>query len=201
MLAPVLGRKVYWRHAILIDHALTPDFNPPPPDVAELFSRAVAAGQRFTETDSPDRVISLVHSAPAWVHPILLAARTQLTPKGNRFCEWGCGMGAVSCLAARMGWEVTGFDREPGLVAAAQSFADEVGCAARFGLGDYDDPASGEIDPFDCDIAFVFVWPAECQRVLERFEAGAAPGTILLLFQGAHEVRAVEAAPTGSHNL
>jgi len=55
-----------------------------------------------------------------------------LVPSGGRLLELGCGSGALSLLAARDGWDVTGADIEPVAVSAAQANAALNGLNATF---------------------------------------------------------------------
>lgn len=168
-----------------------PEFGFPPPEVVALFDRARAGAEGFLDRRSAERVPLLVQSdpGPAWS---ILRAAAALTGTGRRFCEWGAGTGAVTCLAAQLGWEATGLDREPGLVAAAQALAAEAGVAARFGPGDYARarPAPGMVDPFAADLVYAYAWPAELRWLPGRFAEGAAPGTVLILYEGGITVRA-----------
>lgn len=167
-----------------------PDFGAASASATALFAKAEQAGRRFTERGSPDAVPSLVHSWASSVEHILIAAQAQLPLRGKRFCEWGCGIGAVACLAAQQGWTASGFDIEPALVTEAQRFAAGAGCEVRYSVSSYFDPDPDQPNPFDCDLIFVYPWPAEVQRVLSRFEEAAPPGVVLIVHEGAFNVRA-----------
>ncbi|HEY0377641.1 MAG TPA: class I SAM-dependent methyltransferase [Pyrinomonadaceae bacterium] len=57
---------------------------------------------------------------------------------GDRLLELGCGDGALSCLLARRGFEVTGVDISRGMIEEAKRRADREGAAVRFEVADAD---------------------------------------------------------------
>ena len=57
---------------------------------------------------------------------------------GDRLLELGCGDGALSCLLARQGFEVTGVDISRGMIEEAKRRADREGAAVRFEVADTD---------------------------------------------------------------
>ncbi len=57
---------------------------------------------------------------------------------GDRLLELGCGDGALSCLLAREGFEVTGVDISRGMIEEAKRRADREGAAVRFEVADTD---------------------------------------------------------------
>jgi hypothetical protein len=68
---------------------------------------------------------------------LLQLARQQLGEWPEQFVDLGCGRG-ISCLtAASLGLPATGYEQEPGWVAAAQMVADRLQLAARFEAGDF----------------------------------------------------------------
>ena len=58
--------------------------------------------------------------------------------RGDRLLEIGCGDGALSCLLARQGFEVTGVDISRGMIEEAKRRADREGAAVRFEVADMD---------------------------------------------------------------
>ncbi len=171
-----------------------PDYGSPPDEVNGLFERGLKGAERFMALGSVERVPLLVatEAGPAWS---ILREAEDLPCRGRRFCEWGSGTGAVTCLAAQLGWDASGFDCEPGLVDAARMLASEEGIDARFSLGDYAAEVEGTVaadmvDPFAADLVFAYAWPAEVRWLTERFEASAAQGTVLVLYHGGVTVRA-----------
>jgi hypothetical protein len=64
--------------------------------------------------------------------------------------EWGSGLGVVTIMASRMGFEAYGIEAEPDLVEYAKSFAEAYGPQARFAQGSFI-PAEFEWHPADGD--------------------------------------------------
>jgi SAM-dependent methyltransferase len=77
---------------------------------------------------------------------------TPLRP-GDRLLELGCGDGALSCLLARQGFEVTGVDISPGMIEEAKRRADREGAAVRFEVADMDHFEIAE--PYDGVVFFM----------------------------------------------
>jgi SAM-dependent methyltransferase len=77
---------------------------------------------------------------------------TTLRP-GDRLLELGCGDGALSCLLARQGFEVTGVDISRGMIEEAKRRADREGAAVRFEVADADHFEIAE--PYDGVVSFM----------------------------------------------
>jgi SAM-dependent methyltransferase len=77
---------------------------------------------------------------------------TPLRP-GDRLLELGCGDGALSCLLARQGFEVTGVDISRGMIEEAKRRADREGTAVRFEVADTDRFEAAE--PYDGVVSFM----------------------------------------------
>ncbi len=65
---------------------------------------------------------------------------TLLPSAPSRVADLGCGTGTVSVLLAEHGYDVTGMDISPRMLAHARAKADAAGHAVRFTLGDVADP-------------------------------------------------------------
>ena len=93
------------------------------------------------------RVISEIHDGRT--RELLL--RAGLVP-GNRFVEFGCGLGYVSRWAAGMDVDATGIDLNPEQVAVADGLAREAGLqTARFRVASVYEP---ELEPASIDVAY-----------------------------------------------
>jgi len=74
----------------------------------------------------------------------------RLRGRVSTFLEWGSGLGIVTIMASRMGFEAYGIEAEPALVEHAEHFAHVYGPDARFAQGsfipdDYEwNPANGD---------------------------------------------------------
>ena len=138
-------------------------------------------------------------------------AERGLTP-GQRFVEWGSGLGVATCLASLAEFDAVGIEIEPDLVAAAEAFADDHGVEVEFALGSYvpeggdellDDHAADldrevtwlktygasayeslGLDPDDFDLVFAYPWPGEEGVIFDLFAEYAAVGALLLTYHG-----------------
>ncbi len=72
---------------------------------------------------------------------------------GDRILELGCGDGALSCLLASQGFDVTGVDISEGMIEQAKTRAAQQGVNARFVIADTDGFHPGE--SFDAVISFM----------------------------------------------
>ncbi|MFL6282816.1 MAG: class I SAM-dependent methyltransferase [Pyrinomonadaceae bacterium] len=77
---------------------------------------------------------------------------TALRP-GDRILELGCGDGALSCMLASEGFDVTGVDISEGMIEEARRRAERESSAARFEVADSDALNAGE--PFDAVVSFM----------------------------------------------
>jgi SAM-dependent methyltransferase len=77
---------------------------------------------------------------------------TRLLP-GDRVLELGCGDGALSCMLASEGFDVTGVDISEGMIEEARRRAERESSAARFEVADSD--ALKAAEPFDAVVSFM----------------------------------------------
>ncbi len=111
-------------------------------------------------------------------------ALARLRGRVSTVLEWGSGLGIVTIMASRMGFEAYGIESEPGLVEYAEDFAEAYGPEAHFAQGSFIpdefewDPAGGddvdrtvidlasaydelEMELRDFDLIYAFPWPDE----------------------------------------
>ncbi len=192
---------------IEIQHTTTP----PPPDIVRLIDDAQAAIDALsdrTRTDIPAFVpcdFAAVYHALAEIHNTRIAT-------GRRFLEWGSGIGAVTCLAAMLGFDAVGIEIEQRLVDMAVDLARAHAAEAQFACGSFvpdgfdpevdwstgvawlttDAPQAYdelELDPDDFDVVFAYPWPGEEQVIFDLFDGCAATGALLLTYHGINELR------------
>lgn len=72
---------------------------------------------------------------------------------GDRILELGCGDGALTCLLAAQGFDVTGLDISHGMIEEAKRRAERESLPARFEVADSDGFVTGE--PFDAVVSFM----------------------------------------------
>lgn len=133
---------------------------------------------------------------------------------GNRFCEWGSGLGTATCLAALLGFEAYGIEIEAELVARSRALAQEHQLEARFletsflpdgfdflqtqGGRELLKPANSSLASFqyeeadwelaDIDLFYAYPWPEEQESTLELFETLATDGAYLICYYGDGEL-------------
>lgn len=196
----------------LLEVELDARWPPLPRDVSALVVEAERRIDAFVEERSDDPIVGFVpsdfHAAYGALAEI---ARRRLAP-GDLFCEWGSGFGVVAMLAARLDYTACAIEIEPDLVDRSIELAEdfdvpvEVACGSfipeggdEIADGTYEfawlrtDAPSGyaelELDPRDFDVIFAYPWPGEEEVVLELFDRYAAPGALLVTYQGIDEIR------------
>lgn len=131
---------------------------------------------------------------------------------GDRFCEWGSGLGVVSCLAAMAGFRAFGVEARGRLVRGARRLAARFDLPAEFARGSFF-PKEGSDElvaerefawlstgvrcghqalgagPDEFDLIYAYPWPDEEQLVAETFEARACRGALLLTYHGEFGLR------------
>lgn len=105
-----------------------------------------------------------------------------LPAPGARVLDVGAGTGALTLLAAELGYDVTALDLSPSMLAQAERKAGEQGLQVRFVVGSGDAPPEG---PFDSVIERHVLWTMpEPVRALRAWREIAAPGGRVVLFEG-----------------
>jgi predicted O-methyltransferase YrrM len=182
-----------------------------PDDVARLIAEA---RRRIDEMEEQFRaaIPAFVPSDFDAVYRALDFIQNTRNTTGQRFIEWGSGIGAVTCLASRLGFDAVGIEVEAPLVEMAEQLARDFDVAAQFVCGSFvpagDEPrvdSAGEItwlrtdavdgyeelelDPDDFDVVFAYPWPGEEQVIFDLFEHCAAVGTLLLTYHSQDGLR------------
>ncbi len=152
------------------------------------------------ELQAGPRIPAFVESHYALAWRVLSAIAVARIAPGRRFVEWGSGAGVVSCLAVLAGFEATGVEIEPRLVAIARELAAAHAPAAQFRCdsykptGAYDDavdPAELRqgFDPTDFDIVYAYPWKPEEPMIESLFCRFTPPGALLVLCRGGGDIR------------
>jgi hypothetical protein len=155
---------------------------------------------QFVAADYP-----LVFQALQWF-------RTAQPLNGTRWLEWGCGFAAVACLADELGFNAHAVEAHPDLVVQARQTIAHWPATVELVAGNFlpdgaeeltDDltlPSLGhggqpvyeiwELDLDDFAFVYSYPWPGEAEFHEDVFDRYAAPGAVLLMFIGPHELRA-----------
>lgn len=121
------------------------------------------------------------------------------------FVEWGSGLGVVTIMASRLGFEAFGIEAESKLVTLSRELADLYGPDATFAEGSFIpnefewDPSQGDesiktsidaasaydelgLELRDFDLIYVYPWPTEhtlCHNIIRQF---GQPNALLLSY-------------------
>lgn len=182
-----------------------------PPRVAGLIADALERIAAFDD-ERPAAIPAFIPSDFEQVYRALAAVQAAGLAAGHRFIEWGSGIGAITCLAERLGFDAVGIEIEPALVEMAESLAAAHGIEVQFACGSFLPPgaepridhlasiawlatdgpdgyAELDLDPDDFDVVFAYPWPGEEQVIFDLFADCAAVGALLLTFHGQDGVR------------
>jgi hypothetical protein len=130
---------------------------------------------------------------------------------GRLFCEWGCGFGIVTGLAALLGLDAVGIEAEEFLceegrkLLAANSVQAEIWRgnflpAGARQLAEDEDPLVSlshtlpsaypqhDVQLSDFALIFIYPWPGEEHFMRAVFDRFARPGAVMLQFRGPYHV-------------
>ena len=185
---------------------------PAPPEVAKFISDAQSRIDSFIESRLNEPIHSFVPSDFSLVYGALRHLVDRNLATGPLFCEWGSGAGAITCLAAMVGFKACGIEFEFDLVELSTRLARDYQLNVGFYQGnlvpyggqriaaevsEFEWLAVGGADPYDqmgleindFDVVFAYPWPGE-EHVIERlFDRFAADGALLMTYSGVEGVR------------
>jgi hypothetical protein len=195
----------------LIDIELELQKAPIPPDIARLLDDA---RQRIDALEDKSRAAmpAFVPSDFELVHHALTTISASNLVTGRRFLEWGSGIGVITCLAVKAGFDAVGIEIERPLVDIADEIARVHGVDCQFACGSLIPPGAEpeinwssdvawlttegldgydelELDPEDFDLVFAYPWPGEEQVIFDLFRDYAATGALLLTYHGVDGLR------------
>ena len=131
-----------------------------------------------TYDDSSSHSVSDPLEAAAW----RAALRRSLPDAGASILDVGAGTGALSILAAELGYHVTALDLSEGMLAKARAKAEVRQLDITFVVGQALEPPAG---PFDAVIERHVVWTMpDPVAVLRAWHDVVTPGGRLVLFEG-----------------
>lgn len=136
--------------------------------------------------------------------------------KATTFLEWGSGLGVVTIMASRMGFDAFGIEAEEGLVEIANTLAEKYGPGATLAHGSFIpdefewDPAEGEdvdrtevdaaaayylidMEIRDFDLVYAYPWPDEHGLFQSIFRKFCNPGATLVTYDSREGVQVIEA--------
>jgi hypothetical protein len=125
--------------------------------------------------------------------------------KATTFLEWGSGLGVVTIMASRLGFEACGIEIEPELVELADTLAGKYHADAQFVCGSFvpeafepnlrlgdeffrtDATARSAYDELDrelsdFEVVYAYPWPDEHQLFRSIMRQCGAPGALLIRY-------------------
>lgn len=188
-----------------------------PRRVRELLDDADDLVERFHQEHRDTPVPAFVPCDFVQAFQALQAVVAGNLATGHRFCEWGSGIGTVTCVASLLGFDAVGIEIEPDLVAVAETLADDHGIEAEFVRGSFVPPGGDDcldahaaeldrevtwlrtdgedayeligLDPDDFDVVFAYPWPGEEEVIFDLFAEFGAVGALLLTHHGENGMR------------
>jgi len=103
--------------------------------------------------------------------------------KPGRFCEWGSGLGIAVGLAELLGYEASGIELDRDLADASRRLLQDHGLRASITTGSY-----LELN-VEADYYYVYGWPGQLHRLLERFATTTARHAQLWICYGQSDLR------------
>lgn len=182
---------------VLVDLPIVLTGVAPPVRDRELIADAARIAADLAAERDPDRIPGLVTSNGVIALDFLTAAEPYIARKDPTFCEWGSGIGIVTCLARRLGWNAIGVEIEPRLIATSRILAARHHVDVAYHRCSYKPDALFEPDStpedfdtghgfglFDFDVIYAYLWPAERDAVTAAIGRHARDGTIFLRYGG-----------------
>jgi hypothetical protein len=195
----------------LTDIELKPHDGPLPASVAALIADARERIDKLEDT-SRAAMPAFVPSDFELAYRALAAVKQANLSTGQRFLEWGSGIGVVACLATQLGFDSIGIEIERPLVDIAEDLAAAHDLETEFACGSFI-PADTEVHlempddfawltteaptayedldlaPDDFDLIFAYPWPGEENVIFDLFANHAATGALLLTYHGLEGIR------------
>lgn len=139
----------------------------------------------------------------------------QFRDQNLRFIEWGSGLGVVTIMASRMGFEAYGIEAESALLDHAEELAEKFGPDATFAQGSFIpngfqfDPGSGDesirtiidvpdayddlgMEICDFDLIYSYPWPTEHHLYHNVLREYGHTGSILVTYDARESIDIVK---------
>lgn len=185
-----------------------------PQKARDLLASAERSCDHFFDTGSNRKIPRFLPAEYELVYKALAELRSEHPLLGDRFCEWGSGLGAATCLASSLGFDATGIEIQPELIQQARELAKEFRLSAQFlecsflpegfdflqtqGGMELMTPAKASMTDHcyedeawslsEVDLFYVYPWPEEQEATLNLFENVASEGAYLLVYFGENEL-------------
>lgn len=187
---------------------------PLPDDIAHFLAVADKHCDAIFESGANKKMPAFVPADYERIYRAIDAVQREGSILGNRFVEWGSGLGTATCLAALLGFEAIGIEIQAELVKRAKVLADEFDLSPEFlemsylpegydfqntqGARELSMPSRArrhgamyedvEWELEEVDLFYIYPWPGEQEAALQLFDAVASDGAYLICYYGEGEV-------------
>ena len=185
-----------------------------PPEVSRFLREADRRCDAFFDSGLNKKIPRFLPANYELVYLAISELREEQALLGNRFCEWGSGLGTATALASILGFEASGIEIEQKLVSRAKTISKDFRLGTHFLVGSFLPegfdflPTQGGIELMlpppsainglaypDCDwsldevdLFYAYPWPEEQEATLRLFESVACDGSYLLCYFGDDEL-------------
>ncbi|PAY17629.1 hypothetical protein CKO51_20605 [Rhodopirellula sp. SM50] len=173
----------------------------PPKEILRTIEIAERLRGQMKSDGNQKRIPLLVNSNYYIAYHALKHVRDTGLAGDLSFCEWGSGLGVVTCIASQLGFHVTGIEIEASLCEFSEKLAKQAGIDARFLQGSYRCPIHNDISqpppregerPFplgrrNCHVIYAYPWPAEAAYLTSLFKQSSA--SLLVTYHGGTTLR------------
>jgi len=177
-------------------------WDPPPPEFLRIIEAGEKAWTQESTTKDHKRIPLLEHSNFYVAYHALNYIYASHLIDEYSFCEWGSGLGVVTCIAAQLGFNATGIEIESRLCKQARQLAAATGVSAQFIQASYREqeflPGTGDKPdtslPFplggrESSVVYAYPWPAEESFIETLFSHTTLPSALLVSFHGGNQLR------------
>jgi hypothetical protein len=185
-----------------------------PSEIVE-FLRAVDHLVESHRVNTPTKIRGFVPSDYLAIYPCLKVVYDSHLLCGDRFCEWGSGVGLVASLAAMVGYESYGIEYDGNLCTVAEGIFEDFDVPVNLVNGSFipdgvedlvqdayathDGELALHTDPDraydeigyainDFDLIFAYPWPNDVELTHGIFDRCAARGAMLLAYYDADSI-------------
>ncbi|QDV42189.1 hypothetical protein Enr13x_20320 [Stieleria neptunia] len=190
----------------LIDVDIPVCWDTPPAEILRTIEIAERLHGKMQSDEPQKRIPLLVNSNYYIAYHALQHARALCVDRGLgselSFCEWGSGLGVVTCIASQLGYQASGIEIEPSLCRFARTLASEANVTAEFIQSSYrelpercDEETLNQpypMGPRTSDVVYAYPWPAEEAYITTLFAQSPMSQALLVTYHGGTTLRVRE---------
>ena len=171
----------------------------PPPEILRTIAVAERMQEQLHADGKQQRIALLVNSNYYIAYNALKRVRDSGRDEDMSFCEWGSGLGVVTCIASQLGFSATGIEIEQSLCEFSRALAIEMGVHAKFFQASYRDGLDDSVEPSSislfrerqrkCEVIYAYPWPAEETLIESLFKRVSTSSSLLMTYHGGTTLR------------